>query len=127
MDAPDGKLGELSLDAQNKFPLIRDVGVKKCMSDSYYMNFVGSRVKDLFDKNASCAECSYRTKCCGGCRALAMLENDGDLYASDPEACMLFKEGYVDRFRKTAEMAVNKFRWNKRPAAGMIMLRSWFY
>ena len=110
---PDGRflpcMSITSVDAQKQFPLIRELGVKKCMSDSYYMNFVGSRVKDLFDRNTKCANCEYRTRCCGGCRALAMLENDGDLYASDPEACMLFQEGYVDRFRETAEMAIKNY------------------
>ena len=98
-----------SVEAQKDFPLIKDLGVKQCMSDSYYMNFVGERVKDLYSRNSECNTCEYRLKCCGGCRALAMLENNCNLYACDPDACFLFKNGYPDKFRKAADDAIAKY------------------
>ncbi len=98
-----------SVEVQKEFPLISELGVRQCMSDSYYINFVSKRVKDLYDRNVKCNNCEYRLKCCGGCRALAMLANDGDLYASDPEACFLFENGYPDKFRKAADEAIAKY------------------
>ncbi len=98
-----------SCDEQRNFPLISEIGVRQCMSDSYYVNFVGSRVETLLKLNRKCGDCKYRYRCCGGCRAIAMLDNDGDLYASDPEACFLFENGYPEKFRKAADDAVAKY------------------
>ena len=98
-----------SSEDQDRFPLIREIGVKRCLDDSYYMNFVGNRVKDLFDRNVECAACEYRNQCCGGCRAQAMLMNGGDLYACDNEACFLFRNGYPDKIRKVADDAIAKY------------------
>ena len=110
---PDGRflpcMAVTSIREQENFPLIREIGVKQCLDDSYYMNFVGNRVKDLFERNAECAECEYRNLCCGGCRAQAMLMNGGDMYACDREACFLFRNGYPDKFRRAAEDAIAKY------------------
>ena len=38
-----------------------------------------------------------------------MLENNGAFYASDPEACFLFENGYPDKFRKAADEAIAKY------------------
>ena len=110
---PDGRflpcMSITSLEAQNKFPLIRDNGVKQCMGDGYYMGFIGNRVGNLFEQGKKCSSCEYRFRCCGGCRANAMFANNGELYAHDPETCFLFENGYVDRIKETAEKAVEKF------------------
>ena len=110
---PEGRflpcMAMTSSDGQDKFPLISEIGVKQCLDDSYYMNFVGNRVKDLFARNAECAACEHRNQCCGGCRAQAMLVNDGDLYACDNEACFLFKNGYPEKIRKVADEAIRKY------------------
>lgn len=103
-----------STEEQKKFPLIRDVGVKQCMSDGYYMNFVGRRVKDLFKRNQKCRECKYRVQCCGGCRANAMLAENGDWFASDPEVCFLFENGYPQKFMDAAEAAIEKYCKDKQ-------------
>lgn len=95
---------------QDRFPLIRDLGVKQCISDSYYMNFIAQRVKTLFTSNTKCEECEFRYRCCGGCRANAILEEeDGDLFSVDQEACFLFENGYPDKFHKAADEAIAKY------------------
>ena len=92
-----------------EFPLIRDIGVRNCMSDSYYTQFVTNRVGNLFERNSKCNACDYRYKCAGGCRAIAMSENNGDLYACDPENCFLYENGYPEKFRKAADEAIEKY------------------
>lgn len=93
---------------QELFPLVQEIGLKKGLSDSFYMDIVDSRVKDLLAVNAKCAACEHKYHCGGGCRAVA-LEQTGDLMGSAETQCILWNEGYVDRIRDTAEAAIAKY------------------
>lgn len=93
---------------QNFFPKINEIGLKKGLSDSYYMRFVNRRVKDLFSANKECGNCPHRNKCGGGCRASALIEGDHELMGCDRTMCMLWKEGYVDRIRQIVEECNSK-------------------
>lgn len=106
---PDGRLlpcmPMTACKEQELFPKIADIGLQKGLSDSFYMNFVDSRVGDLLKANEKCAACPHALKCGGGCRAAA-LEQTGDLMGAEEGICMLWNEGYVERIRRTAEEAV---------------------
>ena len=93
---------------QRVFPLVQDVGLKKGLSNSFYMDIVSRRVEDLLAVNAKCAVCDHKYQCGGGCRAAA-LEQTGDLMGCDGTQCILWNEGYVDRIRETAEASVAKY------------------
>lgn len=90
---------------QENFPQIQDIGLKQGLSNSYYMQFVNGRIKDLFAANAECAACAYRYKCGGGCRATALLDGSHSLMGCDSIMCMLWKSGYVERIRQTLTQA----------------------
>lgn len=96
---------------QNKFPLIQDIGLRQGLNDSFYMDIVDTRVKDLLVSNAKCAACEHKYQCGGGCRAIA-LEQTGDLMGCDGDQCMLWEEGYVDRIRQVTEEAIAKYCTN---------------
>lgn len=109
---PEGRLlpcmPMTALKEQSLFPLVQEIGLKKGLSDSFYMNIVDSRVKDLLSVNSQCSACEYKYQCGGGCRAAA-LEETGNLMGHDKIQCILWKEGYVDRIRETAEAAIAKY------------------
>ena len=94
---------------QDKFPLVQDIGLKAGLSDSYYMQFVNGRIRDLLAANPECNACAYRYKCGGGCRATALLEGNLQLMGCDRTMCMLWKNGYVDRIRQIAEDAIRTY------------------
>lgn len=94
---------------QDKFPLVQDIGLKAGLSDSYYMQFVNGRIRDLLAANPECNACAYRYKCGGGCRATALLEGNQQLMGCDRTMCMLWKNGYVDRIRQIAEDAIRTY------------------
>ena len=95
--------------AQELFPRVQDIGLKQGLTDSFYMQFVDGRVKNLLEANAECNACAYRYKCGGGCRANALIEGDQKLMGCDRNMCMLWKEGYVERIRKAADDAIAKY------------------
>lgn len=94
---------------QNRFPKVQEIGLRKGLSDSFYMEFVNGRIQDLFEANEECATCSYRLKCGGGCRATALLDGSHNLMGCDRIMCMLWKEGYVERIRQAADEAASKY------------------
>lgn len=109
---PDGRLlpcmPMTSCKEQEYFPKIREVGMRQGLSDSYYMQFVNGRVRDLFAVNRECAECEYRYKCGGGCRAMA-LSKEHDLMGCDRDKCMFWKKGYDKRIQQVLNTAVSKY------------------
>ncbi len=110
--APEGRLlpcmPMTACKDQSIFPLVQDIGLKKGLSDSFYLDIVDSRVKDLMAANSECAVCEYKFQCGGGCRANA-LRDTRDLMGCDRDQCILWKEGYIDRIREVTEAAIAKY------------------
>lgn len=94
---------------QERFPKVQDIGLRKGLRDSYYMQFVDSRVGDLFAANKECDSCGYRYECGGGCRAAALLTGEHDLMGCDRDMCRMWKEGYVERIRRKLEEVNAKY------------------
>ena len=113
---PEGRLlpciSMTSCKEQELFPLVQDIGLKQGLSDSFYMDMVDSRVKDLLAANSECAACKYRYLCGGGCRAIA-LSQTGNLMGCDSSQCLLWKEGYTERIKNAADTAIAKYCANR--------------
>ena len=98
-----------SVDDQSMFPLIKDIGLQKGLSDSFYMEYVDRKVGNLFEVNETCGRCEHRYKCGGGCRAKALLDKDHDLMGCDYNQCMMFEKGYPDQIRAVCNAAIEKY------------------
>lgn len=109
---PDGRLlpcmPMTSCKEQELFPLVQEIGLKQGLGDSFYMDIVDSRVKDLLAANTTCNNCEYKYHCGGGCRAVALAQT-GDLMGYDSDLCFLWKEGFAERIRETVEAAIAKY------------------
>lgn len=109
---PEGRLlpclPMTSWSKHNCFERIQDIGLKAGLTDDFYMNFVNGRIQDLLNRNEKCNSCEYRLRCCGGCRASALME-ENDLYGCDPFQCYFWKNGYEAKIRTAAKMAVERF------------------
>ncbi len=92
---------------QERFPKVQEIGLKHGLDDSFYMQFVNGRVKDLLEVNQECASCEFRYKCGGGCRAAALLA-DHELMGCDRGKCMFWKNGYDEKIQKAMDEAVEK-------------------
>ena len=90
---------------QSKFPRVQDIGLRQGLSDSYYMQFVNGRIKDLFAANQECAACTYRYKCGGGCRAAALSGPDHNLMGCDRDMCAFWKNHYDVRILQAIQEA----------------------
>lgn len=88
---------------QEFFPKVQEIGLQQGLKSSYYLQFVNSRIKDLFEANHECSECEYRFRCGGGCRAAALLDGEHELMGCDREMCSIWKNGYVDRIEKAIQ------------------------
>ena len=111
--APDGQLlpclpmTGASQKWLNRFPRLGDISLKEGLSDSFYMEFVSKRIRELFNENRKCGTCEFRFRCGGGCRAAALLDA-GDLLGADPEMCFMLRNHYPERIRKIADDAIQK-------------------
>lgn len=86
------------MDIQQEFPLIPEQGLARCITDSFYMDFINTRADKVLEHNPECADCIWRSWCLGGCRASG-LDGSGqtDLLYKDPACCMMFKDGWIGK------------------------------
>jgi radical SAM protein with 4Fe4S-binding SPASM domain len=84
---------------QKNYPLIQEIGLAACLTDSRYMKFIETRASELLEHNSECKSCEYVNKCLCGCRASA-LENSDDILSVDKMVCHLFKNGWTEKIHK---------------------------
>ncbi len=87
---------------QDDFPLIREIGLRKGLSESSYLSVIDTRVEEFFARTKKCRGCGYAKLCGGGCRACALGTDGHELMAADPSACLFFREGWGARIRAAA-------------------------
>lgn len=127
--SPDGRalpcMALSGMEVQEKFPLITEAGLSRCITDSFYMNFINTRASEYMALHPDCQACRYAMYCLGGCRASALEsgEDQSDLMAKDPACCDLFKKGWavkiirlMNEIRPEAESSVLREAFWRREA-----------
>ena len=97
---------------EKEFPLIQEIGVAACLSDSFYMNLVTTKAKEILAHNEKCKDCRWRHLCLGGCRAGALGCHPGDILSVDEPNCEIFQRGWM--------LAIEKRVKELRPAAELV-------
>ena len=82
------------MDIQKEYPLITEIGLRKGMSQSKYMELIDTRVATFFEKTPECGKCEYAKVCAGGCRASGLADDPNNVFAPDRAACAIFRDGY---------------------------------
>ena len=84
--------------SEQYFPNVSEISLSDALSDSAYLKFINLTVKDYFEANPKCRDCSYAKLCAGGCRGAAAQASQGkDLMGKDPYGCWYFLGGYYER------------------------------
>ena len=86
-------------DIQLNYPLIPEIGLAKCITDSMYMELIDTRVTTVLDHNPECRACRYALQCLCGCRACGLENDPTDILAPDLATCEIFKGGWIPRIR----------------------------
>ena len=89
------------MDIQEEFPLIPEIGLANCLTDSRYMRLIDTRATEVLKHNPECSTCEYALQCLAGCRASALEFDPTDILAPDKAACEIFKGGWVEKIRST--------------------------
>ena len=88
------------MDIQHQFPLIPEIGLSKCITDSTYMRLIDTRATEIFEHNVECKNCEFALDCIGGCRASALETSPDDILAPDKAACEIFKGGWIQKIEE---------------------------
>ena len=117
--SPEGRalpcLSVSGAEIQHEFPLITEIGMEKCLTDSRYMDFITTRADRVLAHNAECRDCLWQKWCLGGCRASG-LESSGenDLLYRDMPACEMYRGGWIRKL-------VEKMKEIKPEARSIVM------
>ena len=85
------------MDIQHEFPLITEIGLSRCITDSRYMRLLDTRASEVLAHNAECSACPHAQRCLGGCRASALETSPDDILAPDRAVCAIFRGGWVEK------------------------------
>lgn len=88
---------------QENYPLISQIGLKQCITDSAYMRLIEMRGSQILDHNPECRVCEYANRCLGGCRASALGTTPDDIMGRDMAACAFFRGGWTDKIGAVME------------------------
>ena len=88
------------MDIQDEFPLIPEIGLSACITDSRYMNLIDTRASEVLGHNPECANCEHASNCLGGCRASALETSPSDILGIDRAACEIFKGGWAEKIKE---------------------------
>ncbi|MBP3638015.1 MAG: radical SAM protein [Clostridia bacterium] len=91
------------MDIQQEFPLIPDIGLANCLTDSRYMRLIDTRATEVLEHNPECRNCEHALQCLGGCRASALETHPTDILAPDAAICSIFKGGWVEKIDKVMQ------------------------
>ena len=98
-------ISSMDEDFQKKYPLIQEEGLRKCLTDSAYMELINMRAREIFAHNEKCRSCKYQSFCMGGCRAAAMRYHKDDFLGVDELICSIFRDGWMTRlFEKVSRL-----------------------
>ena len=79
------------------YPRIQELGLRKSLTDSKYMELINTRAGEVLAHNEKCVSCRYRKLCLGGCRAAALLSHPRDILAPDEYTCRIFRDGWLQK------------------------------
>ncbi len=88
---------------QENYPLITELGLKQCITDSSYMRLIETKASEVLAHNPECRDCEHAGYCLGGCRASALDTTPEDIMGRDMAACVLFKGGWIDKIDRVME------------------------
>jgi len=94
------------MEIQQEFPLIPEIGLAKCITDSSYMRLIDTRATEVLRHNPECALCEYALECLAGCRASALETTPDDILGIDKAACAIFKGGWIEKIRRTMDKII---------------------
>ena len=88
---------------QENYPLITELGLKQCITDSSYMRLIETKGSEVLAHNPECRDCEHARYCLDGCRASALETTPDDIMGRDMAACAILKGGWADRIGKLME------------------------
>ena len=96
------------LPIQDEYPSLYEMRITEAMKESVYLNRISAPISELFERNERCAFCEHRLACNGGCRAAALMGNDGaDYYGADSWTCRFFVGGYEEKIKEKVDRAIS--------------------
>ena len=98
------------MDIQNEFPLITELGLAACITDSRYMRLIDTRATEVLRHNPECRECEYAMQCLCGCRAGALETTPDDILAVDQFTCRIFRQGWIPKIEAAVRQAAPHVR-----------------
>ena len=88
---------------QENYPLIPELGLRACITDSSYMRLIETRASEVLAHDPECRTCPHAARCLGGCRASALETAPDDIMGRDMCACAIFRDGWDEKIRAVME------------------------
>lgn len=101
-------MGMADSEFSKQFPNLRETPLKEILRDSGFVDLCNTTVGEVRRHNPECLECPHIDRCTGGCRQVALVQ-ENDFYAIDRPQCEFFKNRWDERIRRAADPAFAEY------------------
>lgn len=107
--SPDGRALMCGLMAgikmQEEYPTMFEKKLSECIDTPEYMKLIDMRASDFLKVNEKCRTCRFTKHCYGGCRGLALIEDENNLMGTASTVCEMFYGGWIKKIVETVKKA----------------------
>ena len=105
--SPDGRPLMCGLMAgiamQENYPTMFERKFAECINTPEYMKLIDMRASDFLKVNRKCGTCKFTKHCYGGCRGVALIEDENNLMGTSETVCEMFKGGWIKKIVDTVK------------------------
>ena len=99
--SPDGRALMCGLLAgmkmQEDYPKLSEMNFADCISTPEYMKLIDMRASDFLKVNDRCRNCRFTKHCYGGCRGVALMDDENNIMGTASIVCEIFYGGWIKK------------------------------
>ena len=107
--SPDGRPMMCALLAgikmQEEYPTMFEKKFSECIETHEYMKLIDMRASDFLKVNHKCGTCRFNRHCYGGCRGVALIEDENNIMGTAQSVCEMYYGGWIKKIVDTVKKA----------------------
>ncbi len=107
--SPDGRpmmCGLLAgIKMQEEYPTMFEKKFSECIDRPEYMKLIDMRASDFLKVNRKCGTCRFTKHCYGGCRGVALIDDENNLMGTSSTVCEMYYGGWIKKIVEAVKKA----------------------
>ena len=88
---------------QDEYPTMFEKKFSECINTPQYMKLIDMRAGDFLKLNEKCRTCRFTKHCYGGCRGVALIDDENNIMGTSSTVCEMFYGGWIKKIVETVQ------------------------